>query len=543
MKQILTLLYLLIGLSCLTAQSNITSIVEEANQIVSKIVTDKTIYKQVIKTLNDELSIIEVIVEEENIKKGKISTSTYLFNLSFLNKSKIERKIKKSEMALILNCADGDFILKTEDDGKSKYVDEVKLRCSGIDELRDLEKIFQELISLASKSWDLIIMEPYTSSKLVEAINEIVGDVKYKDNATALQELNFSVSEEDMVTFDLDYSNGKKQEVFKYIFSLGNIDDRSIKVDTKDAQVFNVLKTNDKAKKITLNDNGEYSYDNKLKIYFASPTNAFLFKSLIENAIKEFEPVYSSRLNDVSNCSECVEELNGLISSIDISRVNISGSCDSEIEISEKDKTKSYHFNWGDVNASSLKLKFNGKDQDVSFQTVNNTKFIGMYEDEVLKKYNNKFKFNLADLSSSEYIAELIPRVVEQCKQTFEPTTLVVISKDFEDLVIHDRYQQTLTKVEEKECSYIFSIVDLEKSKSSEYEFNLYDVDENLLELDISGNDISLVLASRLKEKVFTKHNEKGKLEYTNKFEVMFDDLKSVRVGLETFKSEINACK
>lgn len=523
-------------------QNILSESITQANDIIETVESDKYVYNQSIKMVDEEFSIVEVSVEKINIKKSKSESATYLFNLALLNKAKVERKVKKSEMALVLNSTDGNYILRTEDGEKSKYIDNLKMICADVDVLRDLEKLFKDIIEGAQSNWE-ISLEKSLSQEYTESLPQKIKDLKYASGFTVNQDINFDFTLRDLVSISMSTSNGKKQESFSYNFSLANLDQREIKTKTKNDAFWLNLCTLEKLKKIVVNEDDETKFISDFDLYFESPTEALIAAHIFKNTIEEMRSIYMDRVNAVSECTNCVEVINDLLKGSGITGFNISDTCDSEISLIDGDDKINYIFNWGDVMAKASKMKFNTSSQDLTIQADGKIKYFGIYEDGVLSKYDNKIKLKMTDVETAESILYILPKVAESCEQKFESQELSWLINSFEDGLIQDRYEQSLDANEEKSCAYIFKKTDQEKNKFEEYEFNFYDVDSRQLELSISGKDIELDVKTKNKEKIFTKHDEKGKLSYSNNFSMMFSDVKSLRIAKETFKAAADKCK
>jgi|GEM_PF-4678394 len=541
-KVLIALTFFVLQSLQINAQEELSQLITDANNIIETVESDKYVYNQSISLSNDDFSIVDINIEEVNLKKSKTENYKYTFNLALLNKSKVERKVKKSEMALILNANDGDYILKEDNDGDSKYVDDVKLICADVDVLRDLEKIFKDIIAKAQTNWKTILdqakEEPYEVS-----LDQRVRDVSFRSGLNVSQSVAFDNLKKDVLQIAIDSDSGKKQNSISVDFSLANLSANELRVKTKNDVIWLEMKTTDKLKKVIKSEDGETEFSNQFDVYFESPTAALIGKEIFINAIDKMSAVYTDRISEPSNCSECMSEIHKLFSVAEIEGFNMKGDCDVELDVLNKDETITYKFNWGDIMAKSSKLKYNSQNQELTIQADGKVKYFAIHEEGTLSKYDNKLKFEIANVESAESILSVLPKVAESCVQKFDAKDLDWVKSYFEDNLVNDRYEQTLESNEDKSCTYIYKHTDQEKNKIEEYEFNFYDVDSRQLELSISGKDIELVVKTKNKEKVFTKHDEKGKLSYSNKFNLKFGDVKTVRLAQATFKAEAENCK
>lgn len=169
------------------------------------------------KLLVKQGSVMEFNATRTN-EKGKTQSETFLFNLSDLDKEKIEQEVSNNLMTIKLRTKEGLKYITEIRDGKSNlYTDDFKIIVSDIDEARELMAAFQKAISLAEEAE----IEKYNFSSTEDIYGHLFRAIQQEPNDKITNQKLVSDNErKEKLQYSLN-SNGK---VEMYEFYLKDVD-------------------------------------------------------------------------------------------------------------------------------------------------------------------------------------------------------------------------------------------------------------------------------------------------------------------------------
>lgn len=530
-------------ISVLAAQFDAS--VEGINLLLEDIETDKEAINQSISVTQDGIiPNCEITVETENLKKSETETEVYSVNLALLDENKLERKISKSEMSLRLHSNGGDYILLSSDKKGKKYVDEIKILCTDINMLRDLQTAFKSLIESGKSEWERRMQIPEQYTQLKSELLSFSGDVQLSDDKSVQQEMIFESDSEGVLSIAMQTSEGDKSTRTNYSVLLTDLDMNSNKVSTSKEHVEFKLENKGKDKLIRVQEEEELFFSSSMEMFFNSPSEAFHFLKLLESLTEKAKDPVESGMSSKTSCSNCIELFSSWMnqSRIEDTSYKSDGDCEYQLEVNGEKQSNSYNFHWGDLDSRSISLDFDKGGQEFKLTVNGKEKFVEVFEDGVFDKYSNEVKFEISDVMTAKYISKVLPDIISSCERDIEARDDNWLIEAIGVPSANQRYEQKLEQ-SDKNCSYVYEIFDTEKSKSERNDFNLYDLDGSSSQLNIKTDEIILEVRTKAKEKLITHKDEKGKLSFNDKLEILFTDLDNARVALATFREMIASCK
>jgi hypothetical protein len=542
-KQVFTrYLFILIFCSFLISglEAQLSDLIMQANEQFSPIETDKEIITQELIMDPDQYYNVTLTRSTEKIKDGKIKTEQFLFNLALLNEKKVTIKSSKNKMLVKMETKGGKYIQRYEDDESKGYTNVIEMQFVDIDEARDAKTTWEALIPAAKTAWTQAINLPQSLGDLKSWLQPYVVDVDMGKHI-ASQSLTENTMYEDYVSYEVSNLNGKeKREIYR--FSLSDIDNESIKVRPSGSVMIMDLGTEGSQKLILKEDEDGTTFHNNLSIYFTDAGSALEMSKGMEVVTAMAQLSADERNKSYKNCDNCLGSFTAFINSYTAEKINttIEGDCASTMKISNGNSDEVYEFRWADLDPKRIKQDYNTNELKLTIETVGKKKYVTKRVDGEIKGYNNKVEFLFHDLETFRQGGAQAINIIEGCEVGLEPESITWLDELFSGQSF-EKMEQSISI--EEECSVVYTSSQKDGEKSDTYEFNLYDLDPKRTNVKISRSKLQLELSTNNKEKIITKTNEDGKLEYTNKLTLSFETLDALRKAEMTFIEQINGCE
>lgn len=529
----------------INAQMTINSGLEAIGNSNAVIETGKSNIRQSVSNSPDAPYMVEFIRETEDLKKGKVTTEIYSLNLALLDERSIKRNTKKDEMSIEVSTPDGKMI-KYQEDEDTKYVDDWKIITPDIDAAREAEKVLKEILVKAKEAWKSSIAIPGSLKPIKSRMTEFPTRLQYGDDEIS-QTTEGVEGFNDMIQIKQITRKKGKEEFNSYTFNIADLDKAYYDISNEKELIGLKFRANGKKNLIREQSDDKIKYVSDVKLYFDTPSQALVAKELLSAAIPLASEITKTRHAKYKDCENCGEQLYAIMeeASRRLNPLEGTGNCDANIKIRDLEKPEDDEkliFHWGDINPKSIDINYSSSYQKIKFEVMHDRKFIAIYDNEGLDKYDSDFTLNIQNVDNAKIIKILMESIIADCQRTISANTMAWLSDQIASMEIIDRYTQSLTPEEEK-CSYAYSLYDNEKGEEQNYEFNMYDLNDKGIELKISGDKITLDIPTVRNEKVITRYDAKGELKYEKELEIMFEDLELARIAELTIQKAISGCK
>ena len=491
--------------------------------------------------------------------KGKELEEKWAFNLADIDKNTVRWEDKKNVLLVLMRVAREQRLIKYFKNGEAQaYTNELILLAKGIDNARELEANFEEAILPAQAVWEKEIdINGRQPSELFDMLFKYVGEVQYGDKV-AKQTLGLEGSNEypDRLRLHVETFNAKGASASEtYSWSIGDLNEQSVRLSVRNERVMVEAKTQRNIRWIKTEKDGEQgNFENNLEILVSDPDQGKMVQILLEKLIPFGQEQIKNRLPQTSSSAETLSLLAGTQQKFSSDKSELDQSiktdCQSMLTFKEtgekKNEVEEYEFHFGDLNERSVALQIKGKNIIVEAGTIERNKFIGYAENGEGKNFKNNIDFRFADVEQARLFEYLLPVAASQCRQAPEVKDLEWLKKSLAESeqtqagLIQKLEQQTA----DSECKWKFTSIETSEKKTKEEvsEFNLYDLDPNQANINVSGRTISLGLKTKFNQKIIS-HYENGKPSYTSALEIVMPNLESAKIAHATILALIENCK
>jgi hypothetical protein len=538
------LIYLFLSLIIISTDTNLTTTLDEVNALLSDIETDKELILQSIEYDEDKPFQVRLNRTTEKIKDGKQKVENYDLNLALINRKNVEIKSSKNKMSIKMVTDGGKFIQKIEDEEPKGPVNTLEILCQDIDAARSLKELLEKAIDLAREEWESSINLPGTITELKSWMSGYIADVSDGDKSH-LQTMSNHPDFEDYLILNIRPAG--HEDNMTYTFSLGDIEEKSMKVNPTGEVVKLDMKTTSN-KKYIVADHAEKgrSFDNNLSLLFSDATKAIEFTKGVEMAIGIANTIKDNRVESYESCSMCKEGLSEAISTYGDEKwkTQMDASCSPELTYMkvEKDEVESYRFNWADMDSRSIKMDYNTSELKLTVGVADKAKYVTKLVNGEIKGYQNDIELLFNDLESFRKAKAQVSDAIDNCELDLSSASINWIDELFSSASPINEMNQTISMEDGDECSLIFTSSKEDSDKSFTYEYNLYDLDAKRVKMNISGSKLQLELVTKNNEKIITRTNQDGKLEYVNKMVMDFDNITNLRTAGMTLEDLIKGC-
>ena len=519
--------------------AQVIEMVDQINENLAPIETDKEIISQECLRGGDRPYNVELIRTIEKVKDGKIKTYSSLLNLALLNENKVVIKSSKNKMLLKMETSGGKYIQRYEDKKSKGYTNVLEIQYGDIDEARLAEEMWKKLILSAKERWANDINLPSSLGDLKSWMQPYVGTVDMGKHE-AIQTMTESAMYDDYLNYEISNQGGKdKSQIYR--FSLGDIEEKSLKVSPSGSVMKLDVKSKRNKKLFLREDEKGITFHNKMNIYFSNAGSALEMAKGMEVVVAMAQEVAEARVGSYENCDDCLGDFSESVNTFNREKLstNIEGDCQSLLMITKGNKSENYLFRWSDLDITRIKEDFGTNELKLTLETRDKKKFITKAEDGEVKGYQSKLDFYFNNLETFRKSGRQVLNIIESCELDLQPENVEWMDNLFSSQSINKMDQSIST---EDECSVVFTSGQADGDKSFTYEFNLYDLDPKRLSMKISKSKLQLDLNTNNKEKIITKTNQDGKLEYANKITLDFDSLDNLRKAELTFIQLIGGC-
>jgi hypothetical protein len=386
---------------------------------VQDVQIDKTTFKQSIDILDEnkgKLSFISTVVDE----KGKTAKEGFEFYISDIDKNTIVRKTSGKKLFITLSINNNQkFIKHFKEDKLDSYTNNFEIQLSGADAAQDLINLFKTAIPLVNsseKGWK-------TNSDALSWLKSNISKIN-SGQATFDQSFSFGDRKDYMAVFTVkksDQKGGSAEE--RYEFSIPDINKKNLVVKVSGTQLSVLVETrgNDPYIKYTKN-NELQSFARDFEIIAEDIEQARNIIAAFSAAIDKSKPVIpdfgslQKALDFISkNTTEFTLEKKTVSQKINFTPGNGTKSEFTYAEPDSKGKSieERYEFYLNDIDVNSINFQVSGKKITINVVSLNKTKFIKYFKDNILQDFQNEIGILTSDIEISREMVEAFKSAVK----------------------------------------------------------------------------------------------------------------------------------
>lgn len=370
------------------------------------------------------------------------------------------------------------------------------------------------------------------------------------------QDLRFDGEEPYLVTLEVRTRKGKKASNDSYRFNLANIDQDRIEYAEKKTHFELKLTCVDKQKFIQpFKDGKQANYTHTMTLYARSADEARALQSTFRTAIPKARSLVQETVN-LASMENGMDWLAAQIDDIKVGKNFFSQSFERSEDITTQVRLllddEMTVINLIDLNPNSIAIDVQGKKLMVVGQTDDKVDFITHEKKGSLKGYSNKFGLMVETVEEGKLTVDVLQKMIPWAREEFRQYVPVVNDRA-EGLALLKEYVGTaleggsnrVGQTIEPSCITLLTQVKSGKKESVTHEtkFNLDDLDNQNLDVSISGKTITVDLQTKSKLNLFQSFANEQFDKYSNKHSIYAADVENARYLQQLIPKVIGTCK
>ncbi|MEO9482062.1 MAG: hypothetical protein ABJG47_01365 [Ekhidna sp.] len=354
---------------------------------------------------------------------------------------------------------------------------------------------------------------------------------------------------------------GKREEI-SYEFNVADLDPYVVREEPKKDIIYLSLTAENRQKFLKKFQNGEVKgYVETMLIVTKDIDNARTLKELLTKAIPLAKDILSKKLSvntytkmetwlteHVVNAESSGKTYNQTLALQD----NFPGSfrlIQTEIT-SKSSKEKQYTFNLSDVNVNSLKFSISGSSFSLDFETKRKQKIINLIESDA-RKFDNRISIYTNNVEEARDLKNILKRsvplaekLVDNSIPEFErlPLVLDYLGKYLQTI---DYGDESMEQSMEGDCLMKITQVDADAkdTKKVAAEFNLLDINENLVDYKVSSGKMFVELPTKESLDLLKLHENDEFVGYDDGLKIYVENIEVARRVKAAFEHAIKICR
>ena len=223
----------------------------------------------------------------------------------------------------------------------------------------------------------------------------------------------------------------------------------------------------------------------------------------------------------------------------------------SIVETGRSSKQADYSFNLADINVNTVRFAISGSEFGLEFDTKRKNKVIKYTEDGNPKPFIDDIVIKTNNVEEARdlqtVLTLIIPEAEKQVELSFpkfntKEEALATVSKATKVLKYgEDTYEQKMNT----DCQASYEITEISESKSDKLQhlFNWIDINDKVIDFDISGSKMFIPLITNKKQKLM-KVIENGEVDpYDESFKLYCEDAENARLLQYAIKKTVELCR
>lgn len=543
MKKYIT--YCLVILPILTqAQGNLKASLDKVKSYVKEIKLEKSTVNQQFSYDNANPYDIKIAITTSD-SKGKSTEEIYEFNMGLMGE--VKRSASSKEMKVELSSQKNLKVIRYTKGGEMQnYENKIEILAENVDDARELEKNLKDAITAAKTAWEASVKLPKDDlTGLQSWLEQHIKDVSVEKQSVK-QSLKKSGTYKDRAVLTSEENDGKKTTELTSDFSWGDFNENGAELKISGKEVTVIAKSKNDYVRIQQGSVMK-GYDDEVKFSAANPTEGTILQMAIQKIIPLAKKELQNRVPKVATKEEGFKVLKDRLKDAKANESSytqkIEPACmttyNLKSEVKGKTVDESFKFNFGDL--TDFKLSVSKEVIKIASKVQDSKKFIQYTKDGALQNYDNSVEFVVGDIEDARYLMEALPTIAKGCKGNITAGDFNWLAGKVKSI---ENPKQELVLQDGDKCKWKLTSTASDSKKTVEtiLEFNLYDIDPNKIEVDISGKTVSIMGNTINKEK-FIKQTKDGKPTFTNEANLVVNTIEDAQKGVATFKALVGGCK
>ncbi len=542
----------LLATHLLSAKDDLTLKLEALAELIKEVQVKDDYYRQSLSWSPEKPFRVNLEVTEVD-KNGKTKKMGYQFNLGLLDPNLIRWEDGKDKIQVILRSGQSSVVKALENDAFKGFEKEAVILADGIDNARALQDLLREIIPMASEQWKKSAVMPTTFEAFKSWMAKKVMMAKIGEETVTQK---WEAHPEHPCRFSLQQAVDGKGDNFLFEWNMADINISTIDVGIKKKEVFIQMKTVDNEKFLRLEKNGSIkNYQNELFLYTSEVDDAQMLSQALRELARFATEEQQNYLPTYSSKQEALKDLRTLLTSFksgdnDINQ-QIEGDCllSYQLLVNDGKKTEAlqYDFYLGDLQLGQMEIVVKGTDVFVEASIRNKEKLIAVMENGEQANYDDKLIFLVADIPTAKAVKNCLNYLADTCPREFPAKDWTWLKQAVETGPQRlEGVSQQISLMENDPCKWRLTIKEVSSKKSQEetFEFNLYDLNDRSVELEVKGKDVFINVTTKNKDEIikhFTDNNEK--LGYENELFFVIQDIQTAKTVITTLSELMEGCE
>lgn len=485
--------------------------------------------------------------------KGRATLVEYQLNLALLDPNLVRWEDGRDRIQVQLRSGREPVIKVLKDGEMDGYDNEAAILATDIDNAREMEALLKQAIPLAKEAWETDSALPETFDGLKQWVEENVKDVV--EGAERYEQSWKNDQEHPCRVQFLQAETGSRQRSARLSWNLADLHEPSVEVEVKGKEALVSMHTQGRVKFIRVEEDGELqNYEDEIALHCAEVAEAQVLAhalrrliALAKDAQQAFLPKSEERGASLSGLKTA---LTGFRQEDEMVRQSLEGDCVARYSLStdngKRTEESLYTFNFADLDGRAVEIGVSGSAVSVEAACRNKNKYIFLSQDGEQKNYTANLSFPAPGIPAAKNIAYFLAQLAEQCPAEAAPRDWAWISETAERGASGtEGLSQRVELLENHPCKWALTVREDggKKSKEERYEFNLYDLDERRVELEVSGKSVSLSLYTRHNDEIIKNYTDGEKLGYVKSLEFQVEDIETGKIAAATLRKLIGSCE
>lgn len=400
---------------------------------------------------------------------------------------------------------------------------------------------------------------------LTEQLTAILKKEVKVDKDVIRQNITWAPDAPWKMNITVEKNNGKKTVNERYQFNLADFNPYLITRQSKDSYQGVSCRTEKSNNYIEYWEDGKQSgYVNNFLLYFNDVNDADAFAQKLKEAIPLAQDLWNKSIQLPDGLPALQDFLAKRVVNIDIDGATIKQRLTPDtkitdrvsLEVEEGGKSKAvtsrYDFSWGDLNALDISFKTSGNKVFVNFETRRNIRYVQTFENGEPDGFDNGFRILVKSPDDAKIIVKAAEKLIPEGEKAIQARLPKVTSFATAIAALNGELKIFTTKNEKVEqafseqCIATFKVKNMPvkegESTESAFLFNWADMNATSVDYKISGNSVTVRIATMSKQNLIAE-NEKGTLKrYNNDLDLQFGDVESGRRAQHIITQLIPLC-
>jgi hypothetical protein len=554
-------LLLIAGIWFSTMQPNLCAQnVAQAVQTLDKLLVEVTVGKDktdpsVSSSKNAPCNVVFSI--ENTDAKGKTASETYEIGLSDLSPQQLRPlTVGNARVVEVATQNRQEFIKFTKDGVLKGYVAKFNLPAYDNDAAKTLIEALKNAIS-ACEGQANVCAAPTTFAEAAKQVQTLIGAVTVDDKETN-QQLQFDKNVSTLTTLTITENAKGKSTEQTFVFDLADLADNKVKFQIAGK----LLKINLFARNgnlIQKTENGKCASNaDDFSLLANSIEQAKCLTKSLQTLIATARDEADKRLPALADANTALQLATAQISTFEQCNLrreqSLMPQClatyktTANTEGGKKSDAWEYAVNLADLNARAIDLKTAGNSFAITARLRDNQNLVKVVKNGELQNYDNELTLYVRNTEAAKLLQHALKKAAETCPRSASvgcdkkgAAALDCAVKNISTVKQGaTETSQKLERLPENAHKLRFS-TETSKGKTTEtteYEWNMRDIDPRRIELKVSGKAVEVQLMTKNNEKII-KVNKGEKTEYVGKIDIGAVDIESGRLLQAVFQQAV----